>query len=623
MDPDEHVSYNTSNNATDKDPAQSESGDVSPIKDAISSDPSSLPVPVQVVSEGSEEISKSSDLSAHVEASLAGADFGAGSNKVEDHNKTPISSPPVTPVTPSTALTPEQLEEYYRSVPPLQMKQPSQLGAWAKPLHFTPPATPPDPSTPRVEFAQLGINQSSWASLKEGLQEKPRRKQLLVGKTLPPTNIIPPHLLKPDGSHRFPWAAKMDPSKRNLFRAANPTFRIDGTPEVIIPSKVLLLGPENHDEYIIGQFHRCALPPGGLVHAVVNKLWGRSCRIAIKKHGDSSFMFHIPHEATRKWVIERGVWHIDDCLLFVAPWSPAATLKTQEISTLPVWVNLKNIPDRCYSCLGISHIASGLGEPILTHKPRLDPTEMGGAKILVEMELDKSFPKLIACDDKQGNIYLVEVEYTWIPSTCVRCGNLGHKEKRCLLPPDVSNALKHKDMEAREESSNVPIVNIDQIGQSSLQPTSSQEKCTSTATLPNTHEAVRNVQKEMEQDIQEETMIVQGIDSQIKEVTLSHSTSTFSSLSGASLVPSDKNIMEETPSCMVIDETTNSEDDVLNDPYLVIPSMDHSEGEPQTQMTMTRGGRLIKQTQKAQEMEWTKVKGRGKYVSRGRGNRNS
>ncbi|KAG5388490.1 hypothetical protein IGI04_030031 [Brassica rapa subsp. trilocularis] len=52
-------------------------------------------------------------------------------------------------------------------------------------------------------------------------------------------------------------------------------------------------------------------------------------------------------------------------------------------------------------------------------KPRLDPTQMGEAKNLVEMELDKSFPNLISCEDKQGNIYLVDVEYTWISSTCV------------------------------------------------------------------------------------------------------------------------------------------------------------------------------------------------------------
>ena len=35
---------------------------------------------------------------------------------------------------------------------------------------------------------------------------------------------------------------------------------------------------------------------------------------------------------------------------------------------------------------------------------------MGEAKVLVEMELDKVFPKLIALDDKQGSIFLVNVD---------------------------------------------------------------------------------------------------------------------------------------------------------------------------------------------------------------------
>ena len=173
-------------------------------------------------------------------------------------------------------------------------------------------------------------------------------------------------------------------------------------------------------------------------------------------------MFHIPHEPTRHWVIQRGVWHIDDCLLFVLPWTPEGSFKIPEISTLPVWVNLKQIPDCCYSRLGIRHIASGLGEPILTHKPCLDPTSIGEAKVLVEMELDRDFSKIIALDDKQGNIFLVEVEYTWIPSICERCGNLGHKEKRCLLPSkpaDEQNLPQHPAVVRNE----VPVVDIDRI----------------------------------------------------------------------------------------------------------------------------------------------------------------
>ncbi|CAG7890116.1 unnamed protein product [Brassica rapa] len=125
----------------------------------------------------------------------------------------------------------------------------------------------------------------------------------------------------------------------------------------------------NKNEYIIGKFHRCSLPPGGLVHAVANRNWGRSRKISCKKIGDSTYMFYIPHAPTHQWVIQRGVWNIDDCLLFVLSWTPEDSFKFTELSTLPVWVTLMNISDSCYSRLGISHIASGLGEPILTHKP--------------------------------------------------------------------------------------------------------------------------------------------------------------------------------------------------------------------------------------------------------------
>lgn len=72
-------------------------------------------------------------------------------------------------------------------------------------------------------------------------------------------------------------------------------------------------------------------------------------------------------------------------------------------------VNLRNIRHKYYSSLDINHITSDLGEPILAHTPCLDLTRIEKAEFFVEMELDKLFPKLIACDDKQVNIYLVEV----------------------------------------------------------------------------------------------------------------------------------------------------------------------------------------------------------------------
>lgn len=105
----------------------------------------------------------------------------------------------------------------------------------------------------------------------------------------------------------------------------------------------------------------------------------------------------------------------------------------------------------------------------------MDPTNMGEAKVLVEMELDRDFPKLIALDDKQGNIYLVEVDYTWIPSTCERCSSLGHKAKRCLLsskPPEYSSSVTA----SADDTADIPVVDIDHILQQKEIATSSSPK---------------------------------------------------------------------------------------------------------------------------------------------------
>ncbi|CAF1725999.1 unnamed protein product [Brassica oleracea] len=216
------------------------------------------------------------------------------------------------------------------------------------------------------------------------------------------THGLPKPLDRKEDDLRFPWAAKMNPASRNLYRATKPEYLEDGMPKVTIPSHVLLQGLQNQKEYILGQFYRCSPPPGGLIYAVFNKLWGRNCRITIRKLGESNYLFHIPDEASRTWVLQRGMWHIDDCLMVVAPWTPEATLAIPKIKTIPIWATLKKIPNIIYSIPG-----TGLGAPMATHKPRLDPIHMGEAKNLVEVELSKAFPARIAATDTTCFIFMV------------------------------------------------------------------------------------------------------------------------------------------------------------------------------------------------------------------------
>ncbi|CAF2014369.1 unnamed protein product, partial [Brassica napus] len=380
------------------------------------------------------------------------------------------------------------------------------------------------------------------------------------------------------------------------------------------------------------------------------RIWGRSCKISCKKLDDSSFLFHIPHQPTRHWVIQRGVWHIDDCLLFVLPWVPEGSFKIPEVSTLSVWANLKNIPDCCYSRLGISHVASGLGEPILTHKPRLDPTSMGEAKVLVEMELDRDFPKLIALDDKQGNIFFVNVEYTWIPSMCERCGNLGHKAKRCLLPsptvqvPEDNHSAGEPCSSAPEDNhSEVPVVDIDIVLQQKENASSPAQ--TSIKEIEGLHSTLETIHALPPTSVPSDTtvdhlaarstLIASGPSSlPIQQENLAATlgpVNTLSTLVDQQSTPITTFIMESSPSSIINTEarktlvvdplTTSSNACAFESPsrFTLLGDVDEVVTEPSSSLSLSRGGREIKLPTKYQDMDWKTLRGRGKRGRRGHG----
>uniref|UniRef100_M4CRI1 CCHC-type domain-containing protein n=1 Tax=Brassica campestris TaxID=3711 RepID=M4CRI1_BRACM len=276
---------------------------------------------------------------------------------------------------------------------------------------------------------------------------------------------------------------------------------------------------------------------------------------------------------------------------------------------------------------------------MLTHKPRLDPTLMGEAKILVEVELDKPFPKLIALDDKQGNIFLVEVEYSWIPTACDRCGALGHKEKRCLQPPNPRDAapVTKEPLDSNEEIPVVDIVTLVQNSANTLVDHLNRKSCS-----PSAHQAHETLGESSIATPSEVAIATPFTKShEVHSTSCSEIDVTIPTLAAASVALSYSPIMEVIPSQSIISEDPES---FVNDQQIVhtaqpthIPEQFYRESETpitygkgsgfevvgaSSSYNTTRGGRAIKPTQKLQEMEWTNVGGRGKKGRRGRGYNN-
>ncbi|KAH0877709.1 hypothetical protein HID58_065103, partial [Brassica napus] len=93
-------------------------------------------------------------------------------------------------------------------------------------------------SLPNLVFPEtdLAIIGNQLAALWPTLNDKILNKQ--------PKGKHRSHALQPPASDvRFPWDARLIPESQNLYRAATPTYRLHGTPEISL---------ENKDECIIG-----------------------------------------------------------------------------------------------------------------------------------------------------------------------------------------------------------------------------------------------------------------------------------------------------------------------------------------------------------------------------------
>ncbi|VVB06081.1 unnamed protein product [Arabis nemorensis] len=176
---------------------------------------------------------------------------------------------------------------------------------------------------------------------------------------------------------------------------------------------------------------------------------------------------------------------------------------------------------------------------------------------------------------------MVSVKYSWIPSKCVRCGQLGHKESRCLIPEQqplvapasiVVNDVVKEVVAKTAEIAHAPTVTHDSIVEVAFTPTIVVDvPAVATHTSASLQTQLRNY------------------------CNYSHC-----GLPTALVTPCTPMIDS------LIDE---DERNAFCDNFVTLDSMYSGFGMGDSSHR-SRGGRPIKPTQKFQEMQWSLVKGR-------------
>ena len=82
-----------------------------------------------------------------------------------------------------------------------------------------------------------------------------------------------------------------------------------------------------------------------------------------------------------------------------------------DMTRLPVWIQLGNIPLELFTQKGISYIASAIGNPLYMDRITASQQRLAFAKVCVEIEVSMEMVRSIEVEVRNGSTVHVMVEY--------------------------------------------------------------------------------------------------------------------------------------------------------------------------------------------------------------------
>lgn len=204
---------------------------------------------------------------------------------------------------------------------------------------------------------------------------------------------------------------------------------------VRIPNSVIEKNKKSWDSFVLGQFYSDP-PSQGTLHNIVNGIWSKYYRdISVSKMEGFAFLFRIPNAATRNRVINQRLWQIEGQTMFVDKWEPGVVPTKPELTSAPIWLELRNVPFQFFNEDGLERIAGLVGDPKYLHPMTKNKTNLEVAKVWTIIDPRKPLPEAVNVQFDSGVISRVLVSSPWMPPICEICKEVGHTAKRCPSAP--------------------------------------------------------------------------------------------------------------------------------------------------------------------------------------------
>ncbi|GJT75530.1 reverse transcriptase domain-containing protein [Tanacetum coccineum] len=199
----------------------------------------------------------------------------------------------------------------------------------------------------------------------------------------------------------------------------------------------------------------------------VSNTWRKFGFEKITRNDDGVYLFKFASKSGMDQVLEKGPWMIRKSPIILNKWSPSVSLKKGEVTKVPVWVKLYNVPVLAYSEDGLSLIATQIGKPIMldafTSSMCVESWgRISFARALIEISAHSVLKKEVtmAISDDEGDGYtkeVIRVVYEWKPPHCVNCQSFGHDPNLCpklvreKIPKTSAMDVKANTMEENDD----------------------------------------------------------------------------------------------------------------------------------------------------------------------------
>lgn len=264
---------------------------------------------------------------------------------------------------------------------------------------------------------------------------------------VPEEGVVPSYkdkLIKPvpTATSSDTWCDHAKGVGKRLSKKGEPFTLPSGEACIQIPNSVIEKHRKSWEPFVIGQFYSDP-PSQGTLHNIVNGIWSKQYRdIAVSKMEGFSFLFRIPHAATRSRVIKQKLWQIEGQTMFVDKWEPGTVPEKPELTSAPIWLELRKVPFQFFNEDGLERIAGLVGHPKFLHPTTANKTNLEVAKVFTIIDPRKPLPEAVNVQFQSGEISRVLVSCPWMPPVCETCKEIGHISKRCPQLPKACSLCK-------------------------------------------------------------------------------------------------------------------------------------------------------------------------------------